>query len=50
MLDLLTREVNELFAEMALKFNAALSRLTEERFIDTEELLNKETVAGTVVG
>ena len=33
-----------------LKFNAALSRLAEERFIDEEELINKETTAGMVVG
>ncbi|MBA7631980.1 hypothetical protein ES703_39520 [subsurface metagenome] len=48
--DLLSAETNKNFVEMVLKFNAALSRLAEERFIDTEELLNKETVAGTVVG
>ena len=54
MLDLLTGGVtggvNERSVEMVFKFNAALSRLAEERFIDTEELLNKETVAGMVVG
>ena len=50
MLDLLTGEVSELFVEMVLKFNAALGRLAEERYVDTEELLNKEITDGTVVG
>ena len=49
MFDLLTGEVNEIFVEMVLKFTAALSCLAEERFIDTEELLSKETTAGMVV-
>jgi len=42
MLDLLTTEANERSVEMVLKFNAALSRLAEERFIDTQALLSKE--------
>ncbi len=42
MLDLLTTEVYERAVEMVFKFNAALSRLAEERFVDTEELLSKE--------
>lgn len=43
MLDSLTGEVNEHSAEMVLKFNAALGHLAEERFVDREELLSKET-------
>jgi len=50
MIALLGKGVYEHFVEMVLKFNAELGRLAEERFIDTEELLNKETVAGRVVG
>ncbi|GAJ19560.1 unnamed protein product, partial [marine sediment metagenome] len=44
MLDLLTTEVYEHSVEMVLKFNAALSRLAEERFVDIEELLSKEAL------
>ena len=47
---LLSAETNEKFVKMVLKFNAALGRLAKERFIDTQELLNKETTAGMVVG
>ena len=42
MLDLLTTEGYERAVEMVFKFNAALSRLADERFIDIEELLSKE--------
>jgi len=35
---------------MVLKFNAALGRLGNERFIDKQELLSKKTTVGTVVG
>jgi len=42
MLDLLTTEVYERSVEMVFKFNAALSRLAKERFINKEELLSKE--------
>jgi hypothetical protein len=38
-------ETNEKFVETVLKFNAALGRLAEERFIEREELLSKETTA-----
>ena len=48
--DLLSAKTNEKFTELVLKFNAVLGRLAEERFIDTQELLNKETTAGMVVG
>ena len=48
--DLLSAETNEKFVKMALKFNAALSRLADERFIDKKELLSKETAAGMAVG
>ena len=41
--DLLSAKTNEEFVEMVFKFNAALSRLAGERFIDTQELLSKET-------
>jgi len=41
--DLLSAETNEKFVKMALKFNAALGHLADERFVDTEELLSKET-------
>ncbi len=41
--DLLSAETNEKFVKMALKFNAALGRLAEQRFIKKEELLSKET-------
>ena len=40
--DLLSAKTNEEFVEMVLKFNAALSRLAEERFIDKEELVAEE--------
>ncbi len=51
MLDLLTTEANERSVEMVFKFNAALSRLAEERFIDTQELLSKEALLpGLVIG
>jgi len=43
LVDLLTAKANVEFVEMVLKFNAALSRLAEERFIDKQELLSKET-------
>ena len=43
MIDLLTGEVNEHSVEMVFKFNAALGRLAEERYVDREELLSKET-------
>jgi len=36
-------ETNEKFVETVLKFNAALGRLAEERYVDKEELLSKET-------
>ena len=42
MLDLLTGEVNEHSVEMVLKFNAELGHLAEERFVDREEILNRE--------
>lgn len=42
--DLLTAKTNEEFVEMVLKFNAVLRRLAGERFIDTQELLNKEAL------
>ena len=48
MLNLLTREEKDRSVEMVFKFNAALSRLAEERFIDTEELLSKETLEPVV--
>ena len=48
--DLLTAKTNKDFVKMALKFNAALGCLAEERFIEKDELLNKETTAGMVVG
>ncbi len=48
---LLSAKTNEEFVEMVLKFNAALSRLTGERFVDTEELLSKEALLpGLVIG
>ena len=51
MLDLLTTEVYERSVEMVLKFNAALSRLAEERFVDKQELLSKEaSLPGLVIG
>ncbi len=43
MIDLLAKGVYELFVEVVLKFTAALGRLAEERFIEKEELLSKET-------
>ncbi len=43
LVDLLTAKTNVEFVEMVLKFNAALSRLAEERFIDKQGLLSKET-------
>lgn len=43
-IDLLSAKTNEEFVEMVLKFNAALSRLAEERFIDKQELLSKEAL------
>ncbi|MBA7569751.1 hypothetical protein ES708_11492 [subsurface metagenome] len=46
--DLLSAETNEEFVKMVLKFNAALGRLAEERFIDKEELLRKETLEPVV--
>jgi len=49
-IDLLSAATNEKFVEMALKFNAELGHLADERFIDTEELISKETTAGMVVG
>jgi len=48
MLDLLTTEVYERSVEMVFKFNAALSRLAEERFIDKEELVAEEIPASKV--
>jgi len=42
--DLLTAKTNEGFVEMVLKFNAALGRLADERFIDTQEFLSKEAL------
>lgn len=50
MIDLLAKGVYEPFVEVVLKFNAALGHLAEERFIEKEELLNKETVVETVIG
>ena len=44
MVDLLTSEVYERSVGMVFKFNAALSRLADERFVDTEELLSKEAL------
>ena len=41
--DLLTAKTNRDFVKMALKFNAALGRLANERFMDTKELFSKET-------
>ena len=41
-IDLLSAATNEKFVKMALKFNAELGRLAEERFVDREELLGKE--------
>lgn len=49
-LELLTLEVNEHSVEMVLKFNAALGRLADERFIEKEDLLNKEATAEPVIG
>ncbi len=49
-IDLLSAKTNEEFVKMALKFNAALGRLADERFIDKQELLSKETAAGMAVG
>ena len=46
--DLLSAETNEKFVKMALKLNAAFGRLAEERYVEKEELLSKETTAGTV--
>lgn len=43
LINLLSAKTNEEFVEMIFKFNAALSRLAEERFINTQELLSKET-------
>ena len=43
MLDLLTVEVNEHSVEMVFKFNAALGRLAEERYLDKGEFLAEET-------
>ena len=49
--DLLSAKTNEEFVEMVLKFNAALSCLARERFIDTQELLSKEALLpGLVIG
>jgi len=48
--DLLNAETNKEFVETVFKFNAAIGRLAKERYVDTEELLNKETTAGMVVG
>ena len=42
-IDLLSAETNEKFTELVLKFNAALGRLADERFIEKDELLGKET-------
>lgn len=42
-IDLLSAETNEKFVKMALKLNAAFGHLAEERFIDKEDLLSKET-------
>jgi len=48
---LLSAKTNEEFAEMVFKFNAALSRLAKERFINTQELLSKEALLpGLVIG
>lgn len=47
-IDLLSTKTNEGFVEMVFKFNAALGRLAEERYVDTEELLNKETLEPVV--
>ncbi|MBA7613937.1 hypothetical protein ES703_21196 [subsurface metagenome] len=44
LLDLLTTEGYERSVEMVFKFNTALSRLAEERFVDIEELLSKEAL------
>ena len=49
-INLLSAKTNEEFVKMALKFNAALGHLADERFVDKEELLSKETTAGMVVG
>jgi len=50
-IDLLSAKTNEEFVEMVFKFNAALSRIANERFIDTEELLSKEALLpGLVIG
>jgi len=43
MIGLLAKGVYEHFVEVVLKFNAALGRLAEERYVDKEELLSKET-------
>lgn len=40
---LLSAKTKEEFVEMVFKFNATLSRLAKERFIDTQEFLSKET-------
>ena len=42
-LDLLTGEVSKHCVAMVLKFNAALGRLADERFVEKEELLSEET-------
>ena len=47
-IDLLSAETNEKFVELVLKFNATLSRLAEERFIDKEELVAEEIGASKV--
>ena len=49
-LDLLTGEVSKHFVAMVLKFNAALGRLADERFVEKEELLIKESTTEPVVG
>lgn len=41
-IDLLSAETNGKFVTMVLKFNAGLSRLVDERFIDKEELVADE--------
>ena len=43
-IDLLSTKTNEEFVEMVFEFNAALSHLAEERFVDKQELLSKEAL------
>ena len=47
-IDLLSAETNEKFVELVLKFNATLSCLAEERFIDKEELVAEEIPSSKV--